>query len=206
MLFFPPLFPLNHGKVNCRHQTLLPQNIHHKASRNKIILLHNHDALLTAKNIHNHSIIYLIASRHSNFFQFFPKYLSFSWLRDISSLTKDWTQATKAKALSPNRWTAREFSPKMPFTAGVCIVVQWLSHVRFFATPWTAAPQASLSFTIPESSQTHIHWIDDASQPSQPLLPPSPPDLNLSQNQGIFQTCESRSNQLLSTAFVRCSL
>ena len=26
--------------------------------------------------------------------------------------------------------------------------VQWLSHVRFSATPWTAARQASLSFTI----------------------------------------------------------
>ena len=28
------------------------------------------------------------------------------------------------------------------------IVVQSLSHVQFFATPWTAARQASLSFTI----------------------------------------------------------
>ena len=28
------------------------------------------------------------------------------------------------------------------------LVVQWLSHVRLFATPWTAARQASLSFTI----------------------------------------------------------
>ena len=29
-----------------------------------------------------------------------------------------------------------------------CIVaVQWLSHVRLFATPWTAARQASLSIT-----------------------------------------------------------
>ena len=28
------------------------------------------------------------------------------------------------------------------------VVVQWLSHVRLFVTPWTAAHQASLSFTI----------------------------------------------------------
>ena len=28
------------------------------------------------------------------------------------------------------------------------VVVQLLSHVRLFATPWTAACQASLSFTI----------------------------------------------------------
>ena len=31
------------------------------------------------------------------------------------------------------------------------IVVQLLSHVQLSATPWTAAPQASLSFTISQS-------------------------------------------------------
>ena len=31
------------------------------------------------------------------------------------------------------------------------IVVQLLSHVRLFATPWTAAHQASLFFTISQS-------------------------------------------------------
>ena len=31
------------------------------------------------------------------------------------------------------------------------IVVQLLSHVQFFATPWTAACQAALSFTISQS-------------------------------------------------------
>ena len=34
---------------------------------------------------------------------------------------------------------------------GHVIVVQLLSHVQFFATPWTAAQQASLSFTISQS-------------------------------------------------------
>ena len=37
--------------------------------------------------------------------------------------------------------------------------VQSLSHVQLFATPWTAACQASLSST--NSSQTHVHWVDD---------------------------------------------
>ena len=31
------------------------------------------------------------------------------------------------------------------------IVVQSLSHIQLFVTPWTAAPQASLSFTIFQS-------------------------------------------------------
>ena len=31
------------------------------------------------------------------------------------------------------------------------VVIQWLSHVQLFATPWTAACQDSLSFTISQS-------------------------------------------------------
>ena len=34
---------------------------------------------------------------------------------------------------------------------GVPVVVQSLSHVRLFATPWTAAHQAFLSFSIAQS-------------------------------------------------------
>ena len=38
-----------------------------------------------------------------------------------------------------------------------------------------------------EFAHTHVHWVSDATQPSHPLLPPSPPALNLSQHQGLFQ-------------------
>ena len=40
---------------------------------------------------------------------------------------------------------------------------------------------------LPEFAQTHVHWVSDANQPSHPLLFPSPPALNLSQHQGLFQ-------------------
>ena len=36
-----------------------------------------------------------------------------------------------------------------------------------------------------ELSQICVHWVGDAIQPSHPLSSPSPPDLNLSQNQGL---------------------
>ena len=36
-----------------------------------------------------------------------------------------------------------------------------------------------------ELGQTHIHWVGDAIQPFHPLLPPSPPALNLS-SIGVF--------------------
>ena len=40
---------------------------------------------------------------------------------------------------------------------------------------------------LPEYTQTHIHGVSGAIQPSHPLLSPSPPALNLSQNQGLFK-------------------
>ena len=66
---------------------------------------------------------------------------------------------------------------------------QSLSHVRIFATPWTRACQTSLSIT--NSTQTHVHWVGDAIQPSHPLSSPSPPALNLSQHQGLFKWVSS---------------
>ena len=36
------------------------------------------------------------------------------------------------------------------------LLVQLLSQVQLFATPWTAARQDSLSFTISRSAQTHV--------------------------------------------------
>ena len=40
---------------------------------------------------------------------------------------------------------------------------------------------------LPEFTQTHVHWVGDAIQPSHPLSSPSPPAFNLSQHQGLFQ-------------------
>ena len=41
-------------------------------------------------------------------------------------------------------------------------------------------------------AQTHVHWVDDAIKPSHPLSSPSsPPALNLSQHQGLFQWVSS---------------
>ena len=38
-----------------------------------------------------------------------------------------------------------------------------------------------------ESTQTYVHRVSDAIQPSHPLSSPSPPALNLSQHQGLFK-------------------
>ena len=44
---------------------------------------------------------------------------------------------------------------------------------------------------LPEFTQTHVHWVDDAIQPSHPLSSPSPPAFNLSQHQGLFKWVSS---------------
>ena len=38
-----------------------------------------------------------------------------------------------------------------------------------------------------QPTQTHVHHVGDAIQPSYPLSSPSPPDFSLSQHQGLFQ-------------------
>ena len=65
------------------------------------------------------------------------------------------------------------------------VVVQSLSCVRLFASPWSEALQASLTFTIFHSFLKLMSI--DAIQPSHPLLPSSSPALYLSQHQGLFQ-------------------
>ena len=40
---------------------------------------------------------------------------------------------------------------------------------------------------LPEFTQTHVHWVSDAIQPSHPLSSPSPSAPNPSQHQGLFQ-------------------
>ena len=40
---------------------------------------------------------------------------------------------------------------------------------------------------LPEFTQTHVHQVSDAIQPSHPLSSPSPPALNPSQQQSLFQ-------------------
>ena len=50
---------------------------------------------------------------------------------------------------------------------------------------------------LPEFAQTHVHWVDDVIQPSHPLSPPSPPTLNLSQHQGLFQMSQLFTFRLL---------
>ena len=52
-------------------------------------------------------------------------------------------------------------------------------------------PGLHVHHQLPESTQTHVHWVGDAIQPSHPLLSPSSPAFNLSQHWFIFQRVSS---------------
>ena len=48
-------------------------------------------------------------------------------------------------------------------------------------------PGLPVHYQLLEFTQTHVHWVSDAIQPSHPLSSPSPPALHLSQHQGVFK-------------------
>ena len=50
-----------------------------------------------------------------------------------------------------------------------------------------STPGLPVHHQLPELTQTHVHSVSDAIQPSHPLLSSSPPAFNLSQNQGLFK-------------------
>ena len=53
----------------------------------------------------------------------------------------------------------------------VAVVVQLFSRVWLFMTPWTMPGFPSLHSFL-EFAQTHVHWVDNAIQPSYPLSSP----------------------------------
>jgi len=68
----------------------------------------------------------------------------------------------------------------------VVVVVQSPSHIWLFATSWTEALQASLSFTVSQGLLKFTS-IESVMLSNHPLLPSSPFTFNLFQHQGLFQ-------------------
>ena len=66
-----------------------------------------------------------------------------------------------------------------------------LSVTKSSPTFWDPVDCSTWGFPVlhhlPEFAQTHVRWVSDIIQSSHPLLPPSPPVLNLSQHEGLLQ-------------------
>ena len=77
----------------------------------------------------------------------------------------------------------------------------WFSSVQFSSVDQScptlcdpmncSTPGLPAHHRFPEFTQTHIHRVGDAIQPSHPLLSPSPPAPNPSQGQSLFQWVNS---------------
>ena len=80
-----------------------------------------------------------------------------------------------------------------PIFASLLLTIEHLSSVQSLSRIWLCDPMnhsisgLPVHHQLPEFTQTHVHWIGDAIQPSHPLSSPSPPAPSPSQHQGLFQ-------------------
>jgi len=109
-----------------------------------------------------------------------------------------WPTSGTSKPSSPSAITAGRLQClsclKSGSLLGTCskllcvkILLFSLSVVQLFATPWTAAHQASLSITNSQSLPKLMSIESVMPSNHLILLSPSPPALNLSQHQGLFK-------------------
>ena len=96
----------------------------------------------------------------------------------------------------PNYWSfSFSSSPSDEYSGLISFNVQFSSVTQSCLTlcdPMNRnTPGLPVHHQLPEFTQTHVHRVGDAIQPSHPLSSPSPPALNPSQHQGLFQWVNS---------------
>ena len=105
-----------------------------------------------------------------------------------------WIEATDAAKHGTMCRTApqqKSIQPQMKTLPRLISSVQFVSVAQSCLTlcdPMNRSmPCLPVHHQLPEFTQTHVHSIGDAIQPSHPLSSPSPPAPNASQHQGLFQ-------------------
>ena len=77
-------------------------------------------------------------------------------------------------------------------SVGKCALIVIISSVQFSSSVLSDSlwphglPGFPVHHQLPELTQTHVHWVGDANQPSHPVSSLSPPAFNLSQHQSLF--------------------
>ena len=96
-------------------------------------------------------------------------------------------QVTIDKVTKRDEWahTHQEISSFPPFSSVTQSCLTLCDPMDY------STPSFPVHHQLPEFTQTHVHWVGDAIQPSHPLSSPSPPALNLSQHQGLFKWVSS---------------
>ena len=129
-----------------------------------------------------------LLSREENLGMF--ELLSFVEFSSLASMSPGNTKRESAGSSWPSVATNLKcYSLNFCIFSDISSVQFSLSVVPTLCDPST--PGLPVHHQFLESTQTHVHWVGDVIQPSHPLSSPSPPALNLSQNQGLFKWVSS---------------
>ena len=116
------------------------------------------------------------------------------WWATVHRVAKSWTWLSDFHFLSIHSWaTSLDTSLKMLPVVSYIAMNLWHKEqsrdtvhlhdtVQFSRSVLRGFP---VHHQLPEFTQTHVHWVSDAIQPSHPLSSPSLPAFNLSQHQGF---------------------
>ena len=92
----------------------------------------------------------------------------------------EWSKSEREKQISSiNTYLSVQFSSVAQSCPTLCDPVNG------------STPDLPVHHQLPEFTQTHVHRVSDAIQPSHPLSSPSPPGPNPSQHQSLFQWVNS---------------
>ena len=122
----------------------------------------------------------------------------FSWL----------SQSNRRLTINPCRcqWDIPQKLSTWQWKMLIWSLAEWSVQKQFSSVQFSSFAQSSLTLCdpmnrstpglpvhhqLPEFTQTHVHRVDDAIQPSHPLSSPSPPAPNPSQHQSLFQWVNS---------------
>ena len=127
-----------------------------------------------------------------------PDFLVLHYLKKFTQNHVHW--------VSDTIWTSHPLSPllllPLIFPSTRVFPMNWLfTSVQFSSVTQScltlcdplnhSLPGLPVHHRLPEFTQTHVHRVTDAIQPSHPLSSPSPPAPSLSQHQSLFQWINS---------------
>ena len=133
---------------------------------------------------------FLLIMRHEHYKCFNLKHSKKLWEKQQNTqkeMGKDKnSQFTKEEIQIPNKYTHKKNSTSL---------VRFSSVTQSCPTLWDpvnhSTPGLPVHHQLPEFTQTHVHQVGDAIQPSHPMSSRSPPAPNPSQHQSLFQRINS---------------
>ena len=119
-------------------------------------------------------------------------FVSFLWRNPVLHFFKVFIEFITILLLFMFCFFGQETCGILPPQSGIepTLLVQFSSVTQSCPT-LCSTPGLPVYHQLPKLTQTHIHWVGDAIQPSHPLSFPSPPTFNLYQHQGLFQWISS---------------